>query len=138
LASYNSVTCNSSKTERFDPNRFISMRLRPKYPQLANVVFLDKVAETLRSLTSGITEEELPEEIQLLLRKLEEQERGKNEKEPPEAWIGLEPCIGDCRQPEYCAGADEHGCDHSPRKPVFVVRHAGLHPCGASRLSCVG
>ena len=81
LASYNSVTCNSSKTERFDPNRFISMRLRPKYPQLANVVFLDKVGETLRQATSDIVQEELPEEILLLLRRLERLEQQKAPKD---------------------------------------------------------
>jgi len=30
------------------------MRRRPKYPQLANIVFLDKVGETLRQVTSEI------------------------------------------------------------------------------------
>jgi hypothetical protein len=42
---------------------------------LANIVFLDKVGETLRRLTSGITREELPHDIQLLLRRLERLER---------------------------------------------------------------
>jgi hypothetical protein len=44
---------------------------RPKYPQLQNVVFLDRVGDTLRQATSGIAEEQLPENIQLLLRRLE-------------------------------------------------------------------
>jgi hypothetical protein len=51
------------------------MRRRPKYPQLANIVFLDKVGETLRQVTSDITREELPEDIRLLLRRLERLER---------------------------------------------------------------
>ena len=42
-----------------------------KYPQLANVVFLDRVGPTLRSATSDIIQEELPEEIRILLRRLE-------------------------------------------------------------------
>ena len=82
MASYNSVTCNPSKTERFSPNRLISMRLRSKYPQLANVVFLDKVGETLRQATSDIVQEELPEDIRLLLRRLERMEQGKAFKDP--------------------------------------------------------
>jgi hypothetical protein len=40
------------------------LRRRPKYPQLANIVFLDKVGETLRQVASDITQEELPEDIQ--------------------------------------------------------------------------
>jgi len=51
------------------------MRRRPKYPQLANIVFLDKVGETLRQVTSEITHENLPENIRLLLRRLERVER---------------------------------------------------------------
>lgn len=46
-----------------------------KYPQLKNIVFLDKVGETLRQATSDVVREELPEEIQRLLRRLERQER---------------------------------------------------------------
>jgi hypothetical protein len=42
---------------------------------LANIVFLDKVGETLRQVASDITREELPEDIQLLLRRLERLER---------------------------------------------------------------
>jgi hypothetical protein len=34
-------------------------------------VFLDRVGDTLRQATSGIAEEQLPENIQLLLRRLE-------------------------------------------------------------------
>ena len=62
-------------TEELYPSRLISMRPRSKYPQLANIVFLDKVGETLRQVTSDITREELPEDIQLLLRRLERLER---------------------------------------------------------------
>jgi hypothetical protein len=51
------------------------MRSKPKYPQLANVVFLDKVGETLRRATADITREDLPEDILLLLRRLERIER---------------------------------------------------------------
>ena len=51
------------------------MRLRAKYPQLANVVFLDKVGETLRQATSGIVQKELPDDIRLLLRRLERLEK---------------------------------------------------------------
>jgi hypothetical protein len=51
------------------------MHRKPKYPQLANVVFLDKVGETLRQATVDITREELPEDILLLLRRLERIER---------------------------------------------------------------
>ena len=58
------------------------MRRRPKYPQLANVVFLDKVGETLRQATADITREELPEDILLLLRRLERLERRESMKGP--------------------------------------------------------
>ena len=53
------------------------MRPRPKYPQLANLVFLDKVGETLRQATRDIVQEELPEDIRLLLRRLERLEQKK-------------------------------------------------------------
>ena len=53
------------------------MRPRPKYPQLANLVCLDKVGETLRQATSDIVQEELPEDIRLLLRRLERLEQKK-------------------------------------------------------------
>jgi hypothetical protein len=82
LASYNSVTCTSSKTERLNSNRLISMHLRSKYPQLANVVFLDKVGETLRQATSDIVQEELPEDIRLLLRRLERMGQKQARKDP--------------------------------------------------------
>lgn len=58
------------------------MRRKPKYPQLANVVFLDKVGETLRRATADITREELPEDILLLLRRLERIERKEGMKRP--------------------------------------------------------
>ena len=58
------------------------MPSKPKYPQLANVVFLDKVGETLRQATADITREELPEDILLLLRRLERIERKESMKRP--------------------------------------------------------
>ena len=58
------------------------MRPRPKYPQLANLVFLDKVGETLRHVTSDIVQEELPEDIRLLLRRLERLEQMEAFKDP--------------------------------------------------------
>jgi hypothetical protein len=57
------------------------MRPRSKYPQLANLVFLDKVGETLRQATSDIVQEELPENIRLLLRRLERLEQKKARKD---------------------------------------------------------
>ena len=48
---------------------------RPKYPQLKNVVFLDRVGDALRRATTDIAREELPENIRLLLRRLERLER---------------------------------------------------------------
>jgi len=53
------------------------MRPRPKYPQLANLGLSDKVGETLRQATSDIVQEELPEDIRLLLRRLERLEQKK-------------------------------------------------------------
>ena len=55
----------------------------PKYPQLKNVVFLDKIGDTLRQATSDIAREDLPDDIQRLLRRLErvelrEQQKAKN------------------------------------------------------------
>lgn len=43
----------------------------PKYPQLANIVFLSKVGETLRLATSDVPRDELPDDIKHLLRRLE-------------------------------------------------------------------
>ena len=51
------------------------MYLRPKYPRLKNIVFLDRVGESLRGATSDIAQEELPEDMRLLLRPLERVER---------------------------------------------------------------
>ena len=82
MASYNYVTRHSRQTERLKQSRVISMRTRRKYPQLANLVFLDKVGETLRQVTSDIVLEELPEDIRLLLRRLERLEPKKTFKEP--------------------------------------------------------
>jgi len=42
-----------------------------QHPQLKNVVFLDRVGETLRQATSDIAKEDLPENILLLLRRLD-------------------------------------------------------------------
>jgi hypothetical protein len=55
----------------------------PKYPQLKNVVFLDKIGDTLRQATSDIAREDLPDDIRRLLRRLErvelrEQRKAKN------------------------------------------------------------
>jgi len=47
------------------------VQLKPKYPQLANIVFLDRIGETLREATCDIPHEKLPEDIQRLLRRLE-------------------------------------------------------------------
>ena len=54
-----------------------------KYPQVKNVVFLDKIGETLRQATSDIAREDLPEDIVRLLRRLDrvelrEQRKAKN------------------------------------------------------------
>jgi hypothetical protein len=73
---------NLHATEKLNPSRLICMRSKPKYPQLANVVFLDKVGETLRQATADITREELPEDIVLLLRRLERLERKESLKRP--------------------------------------------------------
>jgi hypothetical protein len=59
------------------------MRRIPKYPQLKNVVFLDKIGDTLRQATSDIAREDLPDDIQRLLRRLDrvelrEQRKAKN------------------------------------------------------------
>jgi hypothetical protein len=48
-----------------------SMQLKPQYPQFANIVFLDRVGQTLRWVTSDIPREELPDDIKRLLRRLE-------------------------------------------------------------------
>ena len=67
------------------------MRSKPKYPQLANVVFLDKVGETLRQATADITREELPEDILLLLRRLERIERKESMKRPDDRALAQAP-----------------------------------------------
>ena len=46
-----------------------------KYPQFANVVFLGKVGATLRQVIGNTTTADLPEDIRLLLRRLERIER---------------------------------------------------------------
>jgi hypothetical protein len=66
------------------------MRSKSKYPQLANVVFLDKVGETLRQATADITRAELPEDI-LLLRRLERIERKESLKRPDDLTLAQAP-----------------------------------------------
>ena len=56
------------------PSGLTLMYFRPKYPQLKNIVFLDSVGEALRWATSDIPKE-LPDDIRLLLRRLERVER---------------------------------------------------------------
>lgn len=51
------------------------MPRKAKYPQLANIVFLHRVGHTLRTATKDIAQEALPEEIVLLLRRLERLEK---------------------------------------------------------------
>jgi hypothetical protein len=51
-----------------------------RYPQLANVVFLGRVGETLRQATNDIAREDLPEDIVLLLRRLDREEQKKARK----------------------------------------------------------
>jgi hypothetical protein len=46
-----------------------------KHPQLANIVFLGKVGDSLRDAIGSTATCDLPEEIQLLLRRLERLER---------------------------------------------------------------
>ncbi|MET0192408.1 MAG: hypothetical protein ABW200_03445 [Hyphomicrobiaceae bacterium] len=67
------------------------MRSKSKYPQLANVVFLDKVGETLRQATADITRAELPEDILLLLRRLERIERKESLKRPDDLTLAQVP-----------------------------------------------
>jgi len=55
----------------FATSEALSMQSKLKYPQLANVVFLDRIGETLREATGDIPHEKLPEDIQRLLRRLE-------------------------------------------------------------------
>jgi hypothetical protein len=47
------------------------MQLKSMYPQWANIVFLDRIGQTLRWVTNDIPHEELPEDIRRLLRRLE-------------------------------------------------------------------
>jgi hypothetical protein len=44
------------------------VQLKPKYPKLANIVFLRRVGRTLREATGDIPQEQLPDDIQRLLR----------------------------------------------------------------------
>ena len=49
-----------------------------KHPQFADVVFLGKVGNTLRQVVGDTATADLPEDIRLLLRKLERIERRQN------------------------------------------------------------
>jgi hypothetical protein len=46
-----------------------------KYPQFANITFLGKVGETLRQAIGETATSDLPEDIRLLVRRLERMER---------------------------------------------------------------
>jgi hypothetical protein len=49
-----------------------SMKKKPKYvARIDNVYFINRVGASLREATSHVTTEELPENIRLLLRRLE-------------------------------------------------------------------
>jgi hypothetical protein len=68
----------------FATSEALSVQPKLKYPQLANVVFLDRVGQTLREATSDIPHQELPEDIQRLLRRLERIEIRNARKEADE------------------------------------------------------
>jgi hypothetical protein len=53
-----------------------------KHPQLANIVFLGKVGNTLRQVVGDTATADLPEDIRLLLRRLERIERRQNIPKP--------------------------------------------------------
>jgi hypothetical protein len=53
-----------------------------KHPQFANVVFLGKVGNTLRQVVGDTATADLPEDIRLLLRRLERIERRQHIPEP--------------------------------------------------------
>ena len=53
-----------------------------KYPQFANVVFLGKVGDTLRQAIGNTAQDDLPEDIRLLLRRLERIERHQSQSKP--------------------------------------------------------
>jgi hypothetical protein len=54
-----------------------------KYPQFANVVFLGKVGDTLRQAIGNTAAADLPDDIRLLLRRLERIERRQSPKPDP-------------------------------------------------------
>jgi hypothetical protein len=55
----------------------------PKYvAQINNVYFLTRIGESLRWATSDIAQEELPENVILLLRSLDRQERRQSATKP--------------------------------------------------------
>jgi hypothetical protein len=53
------------------------MYLGPKYAQLKNVVFLDRIGDSLRWATSDVTQEELPREHPALAASSRKQELKK-------------------------------------------------------------
>jgi hypothetical protein len=71
----NIVPCPSdgeAETAAFIPH---VLQAATKISQLKNVVFLDRVGDALRRATTDIAKEDLPENIRLLLRRLERLER---------------------------------------------------------------
>ena len=55
-----------------------------QYPEFKNVVFLDRVGETLRQATTDIALDDLPENILLLLRRLERIEQRDRRRAAPD------------------------------------------------------
>ena len=53
-----------------------------KYPQFANIVFLGKVGDTLRQAVGDTANADLPEDIRLLLRRLERIQRRQSLSKP--------------------------------------------------------
>jgi hypothetical protein len=53
-----------------------------RYPQFRNVVFLGKVGDTLRQVIGDTVKADLPEDIHLLLRRLERIERRQGQFTP--------------------------------------------------------
>jgi hypothetical protein len=74
-AAVGTVTPNRSSAEALNQSGDCTMYRRPKYAQLKNVVFLDRIGDSLRWATSDVTQEELPEDIRFLLRLLDRLER---------------------------------------------------------------
>jgi len=71
------------------------MHFRPKYPQLRNIVFLDRVGEALRWATSDIPKGELPDDSYYCAGLASGAEAAnKDQDDGPSA---LEPSVGDGR-----------------------------------------